>query len=402
MRFDDTSIGGPAQQFPSTVWSRLQAAGDPSHPEYRRGLDHLLTSYWKPAFTYIRMAPGEYPGGIGFWNLSGEPDRPIVIAAADPRNPPVIKGGKTGLYFSNPSHVEVRDLVITGASVYGLHIDDGGSKAGSPPRHLLLRGLRVSDTGTDGNHDALKLSGLEDFRVEGCTLERWGRGEGIDMVGCHGGTIEGNVLRHDGRTVVTGVQMKGGTSRMVVRRNRFEQIGGRGINVGGCTGLQFFRPPLTTPPFSEAREILVEGNSFIGGIVPFAFPGTDGATVRFNTIYCPKRWALRILQETSADGFVPSRNGVLTDNLFVFRSEEWNGGGVDIGDGTDPKSFRFERNWWYCLNDPAKTKRLVRLPTQEIDGVYGRDPLLRDPEKGDLTLRPDSPAGAAGSQALPR
>jgi len=56
MRFDDTSIGGPAQQFPSTVWSRLQAAGDPSHPEYRRGLDHLLTSYWKPAFTYIRMA----------------------------------------------------------------------------------------------------------------------------------------------------------------------------------------------------------------------------------------------------------------------------------------------------------------------------------------------------------
>jgi RNA polymerase sigma-70 factor (ECF subfamily) len=56
MRFDDTSIGGPAQAFPSTVWSQLQAAGDPSHPEYRRGLDHLLSSYWKPAFTYIRIA----------------------------------------------------------------------------------------------------------------------------------------------------------------------------------------------------------------------------------------------------------------------------------------------------------------------------------------------------------
>jgi RNA polymerase sigma factor (sigma-70 family) len=56
MPFDDTSIGGPAQAFPSTVWSRLQAAGDPSDPEYRRGMDYLLTSYWKPAFTYIRMA----------------------------------------------------------------------------------------------------------------------------------------------------------------------------------------------------------------------------------------------------------------------------------------------------------------------------------------------------------
>jgi len=56
MKFDDTSIGGPAQAFPSTVWSQLQAAGDPSNPEYRRGLDHLLSSYWKPAFTYIRLA----------------------------------------------------------------------------------------------------------------------------------------------------------------------------------------------------------------------------------------------------------------------------------------------------------------------------------------------------------
>jgi RNA polymerase sigma-70 factor (ECF subfamily) len=56
MTFDDTSIGGPTQAFPSTVWSQLQAAGDPSHPEYRRGLDHLLSSYWKPAFTYIRLA----------------------------------------------------------------------------------------------------------------------------------------------------------------------------------------------------------------------------------------------------------------------------------------------------------------------------------------------------------
>lgn len=347
----------------------------------------------------ILLAPGEYPGGIGFWNLRGEPRRPIVIAAADPRNPPVIKGGKTGVYFSNPSHVEIRDLVITGASVYGLNIDAGDT----PARDILVRGLKVADTGTDGNHDSLKLTGLEDFRVEECTLERWGKGgEGIDMVGCHGGTIEGNVLRHDGRAAVTGVQMKGGTSRMVVRRNRFENIGGRGINVGGCTGLQYFRPPLTTPPFCEAQEILVEGNVFIGGIVPLAFPGTDGATVRFNTIYCPKRWALRILQETCADGFVPSRNGILTDNLIVFRSEEWNGGGVDIGDGTDPRSFRFERNWWYCLNDPGKTKRLVRLPTEEIGGVYGRDPLLTDPEKGDLTLKPDSPAGAVGSPALPR
>lgn len=351
----------------------------------------------------ILLAPGEYSGGTSCWNLRGEPGRRIVIAAADPRNPPVLKGGSSGFYFSNPAHLEVRDLVITGVAVSGINIDDGGFRSGASTVDIILRGLKVADTGSDGNHDGLKLSGLRDFRVEGCTLERWGKGgEGIDMVGCHDGTIEGNLLRHDGQSLVTGVQMKGGTSRMSVRRNRFENVGGRGINLGGCTGPQFFRPPLETPPFSEARDILVEGNTFIGGNVPFAFVGTDGATVRFNTVYRPKRWALRILQENREDGFVPSRNGRVTDNLFVFRSDDWSEGGVNLGEGSDPKSFRFERNWWTCLNDPEGTQRRVRLPTGEIDGVYGRDPLFRDAEKGDLTLRPDSPAGSAGAPALPR
>jgi len=350
--------------------------------------------------TRILLAPGEYPGGLSFSNLRGEPGRRVVIAAGDPRNPPVIKGGGSGFYLSNPSHLEIRDLVFTGAAVCAINIDDGGAREGPPPRDIVLHGLKTADTGSDGNHDGFKLSGLEDFRVEACTIERWGkRGEGIDMVGCHGGTIEGNVFRHDGHALVTGIQMKGGTSRMAVRRNRFDQVGGRGLNIGGNTGLEFFRPPLKEPPYSEAREILVEGNVFIGGTVPFAFPGTDGATVRFNTVVHPKRWALRILQETREAGFVPSRNGTLTDNLFVFRSDDWSEGGVNLGDGVDAKSFRFERNWWYCENDPARTKQLVRLPSEEVDGIYGRDPELRE---GEATVRPDSPASRVGSQALPR
>jgi hypothetical protein len=108
-----------------------------------------------------------------------------------------------------------------------------------------------------------------------------------------------------------------------------------------------------------------------------AFVGVDGSVVRSNTIYRPKRWALRILQETREPGFVPSRRGVFTDNVIVFHSSEWAEGGVNIGPNTAPDTFQFARNWWYCLDQPDRSK--PRLPVPEVDGVYGKPPPFRDP-----------------------
>ena len=129
-----------------------------------------------------------------------------------------------------------------------------------------------------------------------------------------------------------------------------------------------------------------------------AFVGVDGARARFNTIYRPKRWALRILQETRAPGFVPSRNGVFTDNLVVFRSDEWVEGGVNVGPDTAPQTFRFARNLWHCLDDPSKSR--PALPAPETGGVYGKDPGLRDPANGDLRPNPRGPGAKIGAAAF--
>jgi len=347
--------------------------------------------------TRILLSPGDYLGGFYFADVRGESNQPVIIDALDPERPPVFRDAAMALHLARPAHVELRNLVISNMSGNGINIDDGGELE-APAQGVTLRNLRITDVGPQGNRDGIKLSGVTGFRVEGCVIERWGTGggSGIDMVGCHEGVIRSNVFRHTDGVGSTGVQCKGGTTRVRIQGNRFENAGGRAVNIGGSTGLQFFRPPLAAGREQcEARDIVVEGNTFIGGQTAVAFVGVDGAVVRHNTIYRPQRWALRILQETRHPGFVPSRHGEFTDNIIVFHSQHWAEGGVNIGTGTAPDTFRFARNWWYCADAPARSQ--PRLPTVETDGVYGRPPGFRDAGGEDLRLGPDSPARSYGA-----
>jgi hypothetical protein len=227
-----------------------------------------------------------------------------------------------------------------------------------------------------------------------CTIQRWGSGgSAIDMVGCHRGIIDGCTFRHQGESAGNGVQAKGGSARVVIRDSFFDNTGSRAVNIGGSTGLQYFRPE---PRGFEAKHVTVEGNVFVGSLAPVAFVGCDDANVRFNTMYLPGRWALRILQETREPGFVPCRDGVFTDNIIVFSSDAWSEGGVNIGPGTAPETFRFARNVWYCADDPRVGPT---LPTQEQGGLVGEDPLLVAPDEGDFRLQQGSPAAGRGHTA---
>src|SRR5688572_13683586 len=63
--------------------------------------------------TRIVLAAGNYGGGFHFANLRGAAGKPIVIAAADPKQPPVFSGAKAGIHLSNPAHLELHGLVFT-------------------------------------------------------------------------------------------------------------------------------------------------------------------------------------------------------------------------------------------------------------------------------------------------
>jgi hypothetical protein len=317
-----------------------------------------------------------------------------VIAAADPTQRPIIQGGTSVLNLSDVAYLHLRDLILEKGTTNGLNIDDQGTYD-TPSHHLTLSNLLVRDIGSTGNQDGIKLSGVQQFRVENTTIQNWGQsGQGVDMVGCHDGVIENSIFRHTNPAGTAGVQAKGGSSTITIRNNRFENVGGRAIQAGGSTELQYFRPQGAT---YEAKNILIERNVIIGSVAAITFVGVDGATARYNTIYRPSEWVVRILQETTAPGFVPSRNGVFTDNLVVFRSDELQTA-VNVGPNTAPETFQFARNWWYCLDAPSRSQ--PTLTTPEVGGTYGIDPLFVDPAGGDFHLRNTSQATRVGAYAV--
>ncbi|MBA2114357.1 right-handed parallel beta-helix repeat-containing protein [Bremerella alba] len=322
--------------------------------------------------TVITITSKSLEGGISIKNLHGTSEMPIVIRGKDPANRCLIEGGHFGLQVSDPAHVVLENLEIRRASQNGLNVDDA-STYDSPALHVTLRNIYVHDIGPSGNCDGIKLSGVDYLTIENCQIERWGKGgSAIDMVGCHQGIVRNCTMKFDTMNSASGVQMKGGTSKIVVSRCFFSECGHRGVNIGGSTGLPYFRPRGVT---YEAKDITVEDCTFIGGMAAMAFVGVDRAIVQHNTIVDPAKWVLRILQETTEPGFVPCRNGVFRNNVIQFKAEQAFRS-VNVGPHTSPETFQFESNAWYSI-DRKINESALRLPVKEKDGIYNIDPQLK-------------------------
>jgi hypothetical protein len=312
--------------------------------------------------TTIRIGPGEFLGG---WMVSGVSG--LTIEALDAKARPVFRGGHVAWLFHRCEGLTLRGLVMIGQTGNGLNIDDGGQRE-HPVRGVKIEGLEVREIGPRGNRDAIKLSGLDELTVRDCRLEGWG-GQGMDMVGCHRVLVTGCELRgKDGFSASGGIQMKGGCSEITVEKCRFVRAGERPLNMGGSTGMDYFRPPGAR---YEARALTVRECVIEGSLSTVAFVGLDGGEFSGNTILYPEKWIFRILQETRVEGFVPCRNVVVRGNRIVFRRAQVDVE-VNVGAGTAPETFEFTANRWFAEDRPAASK--PRLPVAESGGEYGVDP----------------------------
>jgi hypothetical protein len=98
------------------------------------------------------------------------------------------------------------------------------------------------------------------------------------------------------------------------------------------------------------------------------------------------KWVLRILQETTAPGFAPCRNGRFEKNLIVYRRTDVSTV-VNMGPNTQPETFTFADNWWYCCDEPVTSR--PKLPAAETCGVYGVDPQLLRTTDGEFHAQSD-------------
>ncbi|MDF1752355.1 MAG: right-handed parallel beta-helix repeat-containing protein [Verrucomicrobiales bacterium] len=331
--------------------------------------------------TTILVEAGKYGSGFHFQNIQGTKAEPIVIKGADGASPPLFSGGKEAIHLSDCNHLVLRDLKVSKCTANGINCDDGGTFE-TPSEGMVFDTITIEDIGPEGNYDGLKLSGLKNFSIRNCTFSGWG-GAGIDMVGCREGVIEDcHFIGKDGFTQTTGIQAKGGTENIRIAGNFFHEAGARGINLGGSTGNQFFRPGLRN---FEARDLVVIGNRFVGSDAAVAFVTSVGCVVRQNTIVYPRKWIFRILQEKPLDEFQSCRDGVFAENLIVYDKRVRTF--VNVGKDTKPETFSIRGNAWFC----SDAERRPALPVEETGGIYQIHPMLEGVGTTEMTMGSKDP-----------
>jgi hypothetical protein len=343
--------------------------------------------------TRILVQPGTYLGSTSLSGLQGEPGRPIAIVASGD----VVldaAGASIALAGSDLRYVVIEGFTLRGSSAHAINIDDGGTYD-TPAEFVVLRGLTIAGAGSGGNHDCIKLSGVDRFFVLDSDVSGCNQGEIIDMVGCHEGLIAGNYF-HD--PIASGVQTKGGSADILIHGNVFADIPGRAVNAGGSTGLPYFRP---IDAAYEAARIRVLSNVFLrngatsGATI--AYVGCDGCVFAHNTVIEPRTWVARILQETTAARFAPSRNGLFVNNVVVLNQGDLRTF-VNVGTGTAPETFVFGSNLWHALDRPADWAGPTYsggVPA-ETGSIFQRDPVFADRAGGDYHIPLGSPARGVG------
>jgi hypothetical protein len=185
------------------------------------------------------------------------------------------------------------------------------------------------------------------------------------------------------------IQAKGGTQHIRIERNTLIDAGQRAVNLGGSTGLAFFRPQ---DAGFEAADLQVYANLFVRSVAPVAFVGCIRVDVANNTIVDPERWVFRILQETVDERrFALCGNNLFRNNIVVMQPSL--SAHVNIGPNTDAASFSVNANLWYMASNEVRS-RPTNVPWTETAGLYGVDPQFVTSQG--YILQPTSPARQTG------
>lgn len=319
----------------------------------------------------ILMFEGTYSGNSYRENLQGSPNNWITIVSA-PNQKVVFKGGGAAFYMVDVAYIRIEGLFFEDQTGNSISIDDGGSYE-TPSHNIVIKNCTWLSMNAPAGSNMIKMAGVDSFSIVNCVfLNGPVSGIGIDLVGCHEGSIERNYFD---KTGAYAIQTKGGSHNITIQHNVFLNTTDRTINVGGNTGYPYFRPIDVT---YEAKHIFIFANIFRGCKAPISFATAIECQAINNTILNPKSWAFRILQETSDTRFSTCANNTIKNNLIVMPTTTQPA--FNIGPNTNPETFDISHNAWFNPNNPQWTPN---TPTNE------NNRLIVDPEIQDTNGRPE-------------
>lgn len=331
-------------------------------------------------------------GAQYLYGLNGTSSQPIIIRA-EQQHQAIFQGGSTAIQLAKCNYVEIDGIQVFGQTANGMNIDDGGDYD-DPSTNITIRNCIFRDIQATGNNDLLKMSGVDNFVIEHCQFLNGSisQGSGLDFVGCHNGVVQDCVFDNLGNS---GIQAKGGAQFIRIQRNLFKNIDERALNLGGSTGLQFFRPPLSDPIVDafEAADLDVFSNVFINCYAPIAYVGSVRVKVYNNTIYQPGNWVMRILQETTTAGFLTCGDNEFSNNIIYLANDLTE---VNVGGNTAPNSFTLTNNLWYNASSSNWSPDLPVLDSNQIIA----DPLFSNASGEEFSLLQNSPAIASGQSFI--
>lgn len=312
----------------------------------------------------IQIHAGTYSGGELISNLQGTSTAWITIRAARGEN--VLYSGNTQAFqLSDPAYVKIQGLKFEKQTANGLNIDDAGT-FDTPAHDIIIENCEWLNIGGTGNNDELKMSGVDNFKIQNCKFSNGADGAFVDMVGCHNGVLQDNICN----TVGSGgqsFQTKGGSKDITIQRNRFVDGGDRAMHIGGNTGTQYFRPQGAN---YEAMNIYVYSNTFQGSKAAIVFASAVYCEVVNNTIDLPGTYAVRVLQDNNI--VQKCANNTFRNNIVVYTGTT----AINVGLGTDHPSFVYSNNLWFNPNNLSWSG--PNTPYVEPGQILNKDPLFSD------------------------
>ncbi len=371
---------------------------------------HQVAARVRPGDEIILMPGRHRPATLD--RLQGARGNPITIRGLDPKRPSVIDASRYGLVLHQPQHVVIENIVITGATIAGLVVDDLDSTAALYPNeqppptlrkpwraNLVIRNITITNTGPQGKRHAIELSGLQDVRIHDVHIEGWG-GSGLELIGCHGVAVEScRFSALDDYSQRHAIQIRAGSERVNITQCHFQVIAGAVVVIGGSSKLREFRPEIPPDADSrshyEARHVQLQRCTFLGGACPIVLAHCDDTLIRNSTFIRPRHAVLCTTAEQTDNRIAFTGRAIFGGNLLV-----WEPGDlrrlVAIAPADDAESFVFEESLWWSTEPAKQRARLGKLPgARQTPQITDLDPKLDD------ELRPTEPEAAYfGAKAL--